>query len=415
MATKHSTRRGFLSAAALTGLGAGIGVGGDKLLDSDPAANRNSRGGDTVAFFGAHQAGIATPTSEYFQFAAFDVVSESRDDLRSLLAQWSAAAALLTVGQTIGAFDTASGAPVDTGESLGSSPAALTVTFGFGPTLFSRGAQSRFGLAPSRPAPLAQLPPFAGEALDPRISNGDIAIQVCADDPQVAFHAVHNLIRMASPVAEPRWLLAGFGKTSNSRRQVTPRNLMGFKDGTDNIMVEDKQALDRFVWAASESPPWMRGGSYMVVRRIKMLLGAWDATALTDQQRTFGRRKISGAPLTGARETDTPDLNALSGGLPVIPTNAHVRLASPSYNGGQRILRRGYSFVDGIDYTTGSSAGGLMFICFQRDPRAQFIPIQRRLAGNDALNRHIQHIGSAIFACPPGAARAGFVGDALFA
>jgi deferrochelatase/peroxidase EfeB len=248
------------------------------------------------------------------------------------------------------------------------------------------------------------------------LCGGDLGLQVCSDDPQVAFHAVHNLIRLASPAAVPRWSLAGFGRTSNSRSQKTPRNLMGFKDGTNNIMAEEAHSLERFVWARGpESPPWMRGGSYLVLRRIKMLLGRWDETPLVQQEQTFGRQKLSGAPLGGVREHDPVDLGAKRGGRPVIPPDAHVRLASPEYNGGERILRRGYSYADGIDRATGSAAGGLLFISYQRDPRKQFIPIQRRLASSDALGAHTEHVGSAIFACPPGATRGGFVGETLFA
>jgi deferrochelatase/peroxidase EfeB len=189
---------------------------------------------------------------------------------------------------------------------------------------------------------------------------------------------------------------------------------MGFKDGTDNIVFEDREALDRFVWASRPSAGWMRGGTFMVVRRIRMLLGAWDAVGLLDQERTFGRYKVSGAPLGERDEHDPPDLKRVVDGVPVVPVDAHIRLASPGYNGGERILRRGYSFDEGVDPATGSVAGGLLFVCFQRDPRAQFIPIQRRLMRSDALNRHILHVGSAIFACPPGAKSGGFVGERLF-
>ncbi|MBV9685053.1 MAG: Dyp-type peroxidase [Solirubrobacterales bacterium] len=62
----------------------------------------------------------------------------------------------------------------------------------------------------------------------------------------------------------------------------------------------------------------------------------------------------------------------------------------------------------------GAVAAGQLFICFQRDPRAQFIPMQTRLALNDLLNEHTKHMGSAIFACRPGAPRGGFVGQGLF-
>jgi deferrochelatase/peroxidase EfeB len=404
----RATRRGFLSAAGLAGASAGIGLGSDRARAQMPTGRP-----DTVDFFGAHQAGIATPAQEYLQFAAFDVVSDSLDDVRSLLRGLSAAAADLVRGRPVGPLQTGLAPPVDTGESVGLRPSRVTVTFGFGPSMF---ALARFGLQARRPAPLVELPPFAGDALVPRLSGGDLAVQVCADDPQVAFHAVHNLIRLAAPTAVPRWLLAGFGRTANSRSQVTPRNLMGFKDGTGNLKVQDRAGLDRFVWAgAPESPPWMRGGSYLVVRRIVMNLGTWDDTGLTQQERTFGRHKLSGAPLGGVHEHDPVDLRARRRGALVIPADAHVRLASPEYNHGEQILRRSYSYVDGIEPGTGSAAGGLLFICYQRDPRRGFIPIQRRLAARDALNQHITHVGSAIFACPAGASPGGFVGEALLA
>lgn len=408
------TRRGFISAAGLAGVGAGAGV--DRLLGGGQSTSAGATRAQAVEFFGVHQAGIVTPTPEHLQFATFDLVSDSVSDLRGLLHAWSGAASALSRGQLVGPVDTGVSPPSDTGEAVGLGPSWLTVTFGLAPSVFERDGQNRFGLAALRPEPLVELPPFPGDALDLKLSGGDLGVQVCADDPQVAFHAMHNLIRIASPAAVPRWSLAGFGRTANSRGQPTPRNLLGFKDGTANVMAQDHQAVARFVWAGQpESPGWMSGGSYMVVRRIRMLLGAWDATGLVEQEATFGRYKLSGAPLGAGREHDAIDLGRLAGGLPVIPGDAHIRLASPAYNGGERILRRGYSFVDGIDETTGSAAGGLFFVCFQRDPRRQFIPIQRRLATNDALNRHIEHVGSAIFACPPGARRGGFVGQSLLA
>jgi deferrochelatase/peroxidase EfeB len=409
------TRRGLLRSSGLLGVGAGAGLAAGAAVSAGRTVPALARA-DAVQFFGAHQAGIATPTPGFLQFGAFDLVpGVALGGLRGLLAGWSAAAARLARGLPVGPLDTGDGPPGDTGESTGLPPSAVTVTFGLGPSLFTRDGADRLGLAGLQPGPLADLPPFLGEALVPGWCGGDLAVQVCADDPQVAFHALHNLARLASPAAVPRWVLAGAGATRNSRSQVTPRNLMGFKDGTANIMAEDEAALGRFVWAAGpESPRWMTGGSYLVVRRIAMMLGAWDATGLDEQEATFGRRKLSGAPLTGRREGDRVDLAAAAGGLPVIPADAHVRLASPDYNGGQRILRRGYSYVDGTDPAAGTMAGGLLFLCYQRDTRRQFIPIQARLAASDALNRQILHVGSAVFACPPGARPGGFVGEGLF-
>ncbi len=402
-----TTRRGLLAGAGAAGVAAAL----RPAAAAAAAASERAPAG-AVAFHGRHQAGIATTTQEHLQFLALDVVSDARSDLSGLLAELSAAAARMVAGRPVGALQTGSAPPTDTGEAVGLGPARLTITFGFGPSVF---AARRFGLTARRPAPLVELPPFETDALEPDISGGDIAVQVCADDPQVAFHAVHDLIRLASPTAVPRWSLAGFGRALNSRSGPTPRNLLGFKEGTGNIMNGDPEALGRFVWAGPpESPAWMAGGSYMVVRRIAIALSDWDSIPLVQQEATFGRHKLSGAPLGETDEFAPLDLAARSDGRPLIPADAHVRLASAQYNGGEQILRRGYSFSGAVAARGGPLPAGQLFICFGRDPRRQFIPIQRRLAAADALGEHIQHIGSAIFACPPGARRGSYVGARLF-
>ncbi|MGN6678583.1 MAG: Dyp-type peroxidase [Streptosporangiaceae bacterium] len=389
------TRRGFLRSAGRTGLAAGTVGAGAILADTGQAhAAAAADSGAAVPFHGAHQAGIATPAQEHLQFAAVDMVSKSVADLRDLMRTWSAAAALMASGKAIGPVETGTKPAGDTGEALGLRAANVTMTFGFGPSLFSNG--DRFGLAAHRPAPLVDLPAFRHDALRASISGGDLCIQVCADDPQVAFHAVHELIRLAAPVARPRYLLAGFGRTGNSGRQSMPRNLMGFFDGTANIKVENLTALKKSVWATGPaSPAWMHGGSYLVARRIEIALGAWDQTAVARQEQTIGRHKASGTLLSD------------------IPLRSHILLSSPGANNGAKILRRGYSYVDGVDRSAAAPAAGLMFLCYQRDPRHQFIPIQHQLAARDSLTQFITHIGSAIFACPPGAASGSYVGETL--
>jgi deferrochelatase/peroxidase EfeB len=393
-----STRRVFLRSAGLTSLGA-TAVGSSAVLaagngasatTTDPAAH------STVPFYGTHQAGIATPAQNDLQFVALDMVSNSVGDLRRLLQRWSTAAARMTRGELVGSVRTGNSPPKDTGEAVGLGPADLTITFGLGPSLFGTAANNRFGLAHRRPAPLVDLPHFLGDDLQPAISGGDLAIQACANNQQVAFHAVHELMRLAIGIAKPRWLLAGAGRTANSRSQPLPRNLMGFQDGTANIKVEETSALREFVWAhGPASPGWMHGGSYLVARRIEIALGLWDETGLASQEQTIGRHKLGG------------------GLLRHVPPNAHLLLASPGRNNGQRLLRRGYSYTDGIEQGASVPAAGLMFLCFQADPRRQFIPIQRRIAGHDALSLYLRHVGSAIFACPPGAKPGGYVGESL--
>ncbi|HEX8959205.1 MAG TPA: iron uptake transporter deferrochelatase/peroxidase subunit [Solirubrobacterales bacterium] len=415
-AGKGLTRRGAIAGAAMLGIGAGL----DRVLGDSGGASTGSAAavGAAVPFYGAHQAGIATPAQESLHFAAFDLTSGAREDLRDLLQEWTRAAATLTRGRPYRSLTAEpSQAPADTGEAVGLGPARLTITIGFGPSLFASPGRDRLGLARRRPAALRPLPPFKGESLDPARSGGDLCVQACADDPQVAFHAVHVLTRIAGPVAALRWSQQGFGRTSStSRAQTTPRNLIGFKDGTENVKAEEGGAMERFVWARrGDGPRWMAGGSYLVARRIRILFERWDATSLENQQRVIGRYKLSGAPLGARHEDDPLDLAATTNGAPTIPADAHVRVASPAYNDGQRILRRGYSFAEPTEPGSGEIDAGLFFICFQRDPRRQFVPIQRRLAASDALSHHTLHTTSAIFACPPGARRGGFVGEGLFA
>jgi deferrochelatase/peroxidase EfeB len=242
-------------------------------------------------------------------------------------------------------------------------------------------------------------------------------VQACAADPVVAFHAIRTLARIGRGAVVLRWTQIGFGRTaSTTRSQVTERNLMGFKDGTNNLRGDDDAQMRRYVWVGSEEPQrWFRNGTYLVSRRIRMRIEAWDRDTLRDQERVIGRFKQSGAPLTGTHERDTVKLAARAAdGLPVIDVAAHIRLAAPSQNRDVSLLRRGYSFADGIDPATSELDAGLFFLAFQRDPHAQFATLQRKLGSHDALNEYILHTTSGLFAIPPGARSGGFVGSALF-
>jgi deferrochelatase/peroxidase EfeB len=409
----RASRRGFLLGGVAV---AGAGVGGlaGHVADTKQATPAPA---DRVPFHGARQAGIATPAQQRLAFAAYDVVTTDRAALQELLKTWTAAAAAMTAGQMVpGDSTTPAAPPADTGEAVGLPPANLTITIGFGPSLFD----GRFGLAGKRPAALADLPHFARDQLDAGTSNGDLCIQACADDPVVAFHAIRNLARLGRGQVVMRWSQLGFGKASStSAAEETPRNLMGFKDGTRNIETADDALMNQHVWVGADTDQaWMRGGSYLVSRRIRMKIEAWDRDYLSDQEAVFGRAKVSGAPLTGAKEHDDPDFVAKDAatGEPVIPVDAHVRLAAHENNDGLRILRRGYSYTDGMFSDSGELDAGLFFIAFQRDPRTQFVPLQRKLSANDALNEYIEHVGSGLFACPPGVSTSGdFWGSALFA
>jgi deferrochelatase/peroxidase EfeB len=398
--------------------GAGIAIGGAGGFGIGRAIEPADPQTVVEPFFGVHQAGIATAAQERIQFAAFNVLTNDRDELTALLRTWTAAAIAMTAGQPVGdPAGNVNAPPTDTGEALGLGAARLTLTFGFGPSLFGTTKGDRFGLAALRPAALADLPPFAHDELDPATSDGDLCVQACAEDPQVAFHAIRELARIGRGTVAIRWSQLGFGRTSSTvAAQATPRNLQGFLDGTNNVHGDDEPTMDEHIWVgASDDPPWMHGGTYLVARRIRMHIEVWDRSSLGDQQATIGRNKLSGAPLTGTQERDTVDLTALGAdGKPVIPLAAHIRLAAPSTNGGIRLLRRGYSFTDGIDSQTGQLDGGLFFVCFQRDPRTGFVPVQTRLAESDALNEYIQHVGSGLFAIPPGISQGGYIGQTLF-
>jgi deferrochelatase/peroxidase EfeB len=306
--------------------------------------------------------------------------------------------------------------PGDTGEAMDEPPANLTLTVGFGPSLFTSGGTDRFGLASRRPAALVDIPAFPGDLLDPARSGGDLCVQACGDDPQVLFHAIRNLTRIGRGTVVIRWVQEGFGRTSSTTTgQSTPRNLMGFKDGTLNLRADQPDFADNVWVSATDEPGWMRDGSYLVARRIRILIEIWDRSSLADQEATFGRHRDTGAPL-GTDDEFTPiDLAAAdrTGDL-LIPVDAHVALANQAAHK-THILRRGYNFTDGLDPKIGQLDAGLFFIAYQRDPRAQFIPMQDRLARADALNEYIKHVGSAVFAVPPGIARGGWIGETLLA
>ena len=405
------SRRQFLGGAVLMGSIAAV-EGTSTAVALSPASQESG----VVPFHGIHQAGITTPVQSRLLFASFDVLTDDRQELVELLQQWTRAARRMTTGRTVGSDNTDQEAPPDdTGEADDLGPSSLTVTFGLGASLFDRPGDP-FGIAARKPGPLVAMPTFAGDEIDPARSDGDLAVQACAEDPTVCFHAIRNLTRIGRGVVALRWSQSGFGRTSSTDAvQATPRNLMGFKDGTNNVLAEDTTGLTRHVWvAADDDPDWMRDGSYLVTRRIRMLLEVWDRSTLADQELTIGRVKGSGAPLGGVKEHETVNLTAKRAGEPVIPVDAHIRLAAPEVNDGIRLLRRGYSFTDGIDPVTNQLDAGLFFIAYQRDPRTGFIPVQEKLR-TDALNEYIRHNATAMFAVPPGVDEGGYIGETLFA
>ncbi len=422
---------GLAGAAAASGAAAGAGITLATAHAGDAAAEQDGGAGDAYAFAGKHQAGITTPAQDRLHIAAFDLTTTERADVVALLRAWTYAASRMTQGLPAGDFEPGGGPydapPDDTGEADGLPASGLTITFGFGPSLFRDAeGRDRFGLAARRPALLQDLPHFPGDALEPGRTGGDLVVQACAHDPQVAVHAVRNLSRIAFGTAAVRWSQLGYGRTSStSTSQATPRNLFGFKDGTANVKAEEADAVRDFVWVQPGDDPaaaWMAGGSYLVARRIRMMIETWDRAPLREQETIVGRTKTTGAPLSGGTEHTEPDF-ALTGrdDVPLVAEQSHVRLAHPSSNDGQRILRRGYNYTDGSD-GLGRLDAGLFFIAFVRDPARQYVPMQNRLARDDLMSEYLRHTGSGLWAVPPGvpegAALGGtdgaYVGQALF-
>ncbi|MEE6139189.1 iron uptake transporter deferrochelatase/peroxidase subunit [Mycobacterium sp. 050128] len=412
------SRRRMLGGAMLAGLtGTAVGAVGGGFAGYASATAHHGDNDDIVdmrrsyPFYGqVHQGGIATLPQRYAVFMSFSLASAAvRADVQALLARWSAAVAVLQQGKPVGTVQPQVEVqpPTDTGEAFGLSPASLTVTIGLGPSLFG----DRFGLAARRPAVFTDLPPLNGDNLDPRLHGGDLSVQACADDPQVCYHAVRNLARLGRNIVSPFWAVLGFGRASAGPGQQTPRNLLGFKDGTRNVATETE--YERFVWVDNSDQSWMNGGTYQVVRKIRMLLETWDVDRIGNQQKIFGRTKQEGAPLGGKAEFDTPNFAAKGAdGEPLIDPRSHVGLAARENNDGIMIRRRSYNYTDGLD-PNGQLNAGLLFVSYQNDPQ-HFMRLQNRLGANDLLNEYVRHIGSAIFAVPPAPAEGHYIAQSLF-
>jgi deferrochelatase/peroxidase EfeB len=432
--SRRSLLRGGLLAGA--GIGAGAVAGG---FGGHAMASEESTAGTAEPFQGTHQAGILTNTQRQTVLAAFDLNTSARGDLIALLKAWTGLGRQLAAGESVtvpiytppggggaDAYADATGDSTtdDSFEAYGLGPNRLTLTVGFGRSLFvSADGSDRFGLSARLPAALIDLPHFSGDELAAADSGGDLFLQACADDPQVAFHAVRSIARIAPDVATLRWTQLGFSPDNTAG---TPRNLMGFKDGTMNSNVHLPANLDATVWAGPEGPAWMHGGSYLVYRRIRVTLEHWDRLPPSQQEQVIGRGKLTGAPLGAADEFSPLDLGKRDAqGSPVIPVNAHVRLAAPATNGGAVMLRRAFSYNNGTTPFTErwppwrqalEYDAGLLFLAYQKDPRTAFLPVFTRLAETDALNQFTTHTASAVFAVPPGFTGSGdWIGRVLLA
>ncbi len=418
-----ATRRGMLGAAlGLAGAGLAARASAEPAqpgLTKTPGLT-NER---MLPFHGEHQNGIVTPMQGHSYFAAFDVVTQKPAELAALMRVWTEAAAKLTQGLALGdGHNDPARPPADSGDVLGLPPCRLTLTFGFGPSLFTKDGADRFGLEKHRPAAFIDLPRFVGDQLVPERTGGDLSVQACGDDPQATMHAVRQLMRLATGVAYVRWVQTGF--LPGYEPNTTPRNLMGFKDGTNNIRVDDPQALAKYVWVGDEGGAWMRGGSYLVARPIRIAVEHWDQMKLGFQEQVVGRHKVSGAGIGSTDEFAPVDLDASDGdGNPVVAENAHVRLAAPASNDGAQILRRGYSYDNGVSMVAErwppwrhgmELDAGLFFVCYQRDPGEGFVKIFDRMSKFDMMNQFVTPVGGGLFACPGGAAQGRYLAQDLF-
>lgn len=397
---------GFGRRRLLTGAAAAAGAAGVGWVASGAtpaAAGARSFGAETVPFHGRHQAGIETPPQAHALFIGLDLLPRTAgsalDSLRAVLKLWTTDAERLTQGRP---------ALADTEPELAVVPSRLSVTVGFGPSLFDR-----VGLQRRRPHSARELPPLPIDRLQSRWCGGDLLLQICSDDPIAVAHAARVLLKNVRTLAAQRWRQAGFrGARGAQSDTATMRNLMGQVDGTVNP-VPATADFDEIVWDDGQSQPWLAGGTLMVLRRISINLDTWDELDRQSKELTVGRRLDNGAPLTGQRETDQPDLAATRDGIPIIPPNSHVALArrqTPE----ERFLRRGYNYDD-PPAAGQTSDSGLIFVTYQRDIDRQFMPVQQRLAQFDALNRWTTPIGSAVFVIPPGVAPGEYLGQQLVA
>jgi deferrochelatase/peroxidase EfeB len=389
-------RRSFLRGAlgvGVAGVAAGAAAGAGLTAASRGAG---AAAEPRVPYHGPHQAGVTTPAQPHAIHLAADVTAADRAELTDLMRAITDRSRFLTAGGTPPDAGIAA-PPADSGVLGADVPAdRLTVTVGVGASLFDE----RYGLAPRRPERLTPMPVFGNDHLDPALCHGDLSVQLCADHQDTVLHALRDIARHTRGAMQIRWRLDGFG--SPPRPAGTPRNLMGFKDGTSNVDTGDSGLLDRLVWVpAGTDQAWAAGGSYQVIRRIRMLVEFWDRVSIEEQENMFGRRRDTGAPLDGDDEHDIPDYSADPTGA-TIPLTAHMRRANPRTpdTESSRILRRPYNYDGGVD-AAGNLDMGLVFVCFQQDPKRQFEAVQTRLA-DEPLVDYIQPVGGGYFLVLPG-------------
>jgi len=393
--SRRSLLKGAVAGAAGTALTGGVLLGGEHADTQDSRVSAPAS--SAYPFHGVHQAGILNPGPSAKQafscFVAFDVMGAAKRDVIDALQTLTSRARLLTGGGV--PPDLGVGEPPSDSDVLGPDVPAdgLTVTVSVGSTVFDQ----RYGLAAAKPAKLTPMPIFPNDLPDPAWLGGDVVLQICANHPDTIHHAIRDITKHTRSGMQLRWKIEGYA--SPPRPSGTPRNLLGFKDGTANPTGGTASSL---VWVTDASEPaWAQGGSYQVVRLIRMLVEFWDRVSINEQEGMFGRRRDSGAPLDGNTEFATPDYAADPQGK-VIPLDSHIRLANPRTAGSadQRIIRRSYNYDLGLDQN-GNLQAGHVFVAYQQDVERQFATIQARLI-NEPLVDYVQPFGGGYFFALPG-------------
>ena len=393
---RRSFLKGTVAGAAGTALAGGVLIEGAR-VDANAATAGAAVTAASYPFHGTHQAGVLTPAPADKQafacVAAFDCTTKDQAGLAGLMRSLTARARFLTTGGA--PPDLGVGQPPSDSDVLGPVVPAdgLTVTVSVGSSLFD----DRYGLADRKPRKLTPTVAFPNDALEPAWMHGDLLLQVCANHPDTIHHAIRDLTKHTRGGMQLRWKMEGYN--SPPRPSGTSRNLLGFKDGTANPAGTLASSL---IWVDDPAEPtWAQGGSYQVVRLIRMLVEFWDRVSINEQQNMFGRRRDSGAPLDGTSEFDTPDYAADPSGN-VIPLDAHIRLANPrtKATASQRLVRRSYNYDLGAD-ENGNLQAGHLFIAYQQDVRRQFETVQQRLI-NEPLVDYVQPFGGGYFFTLPG-------------
>ena len=407
MTNTKNSRRAFLGKmGALSVLGVGAMAGCDEVVQSSVSPSESLQSKNCFAstrydFYGKHQSGIITPTQRHIYFLVVDLHSANKQEIAQMFKAWTDYSVRLMKGENVQAYDVNPHVPpIDTGEADSLGAYGLTLTFGVSPSFFDK-----LGLQDKKPPELSELPKFPRDQIRPELSGGDICIQACSEDPQVAFHAVRQLVRQARDKITMKWSQSGFNAFDDNKD--TPRNLFAFKDGTANQ--DTLNDTDKWLWTNDQG--WFEGGTYLVVRVIQMHLETWDRTSLKGQEDTFGRHRDSGAAIGKLGEFDEFDVQAKDDkGDLVIAETTHVGLAKRT---GLKLLRRSFSYSSGIDPKTGQFNAGLLFISFQKQP-IQFSVIQNAFGNTDKMAEYTTHIGSGLFACFGGVKEGEYLGQKLF-